>query len=108
MQQLQPLYVELAGENAYPCGVATRPRHALDQVAPDHIVTNADNRDTCARTLCSDRSAIAGSKHQVHVLGDEVGGERRKRLVCRERSIVRGDGGSVIPGPRHGWKPERV
>src|SRR6516225_2236169 len=30
------------------------------------------------------------------------------RLVCRERSILRGGGGSVIGGARHGWKPVRV
>jgi len=81
MQQLQPLYVDLAGENAYPRGVTTRARHALDKVAADHIVTYADDRGTCARTLRSDHNAIACSEDQVHVLRDEVGGERRKRLV---------------------------
>src|SRR5215217_5554074 len=27
------------------------------------------------------------------------------RLVCRERSIVRGDGGGVVNRPRRDWKP---
>ena len=30
------------------------------------------------------------------------------RLVCRDRSILSGDGGPVRGGPCHGWKLVRV
>lgn len=59
MEQLQPLYVQLAGKNADPSGVAARPSHALYEVTADHVIADPDDRDCRARPLCGDDGLIA-------------------------------------------------
>ena len=73
MQDFEPFYVQLRGEDAYPGRIATRSRHAGRKPAADHVVGHTDDGDGLCRTLRSSDRGIAEGDNEIDILCDRSG-----------------------------------
>src|SRR5713226_8976366 len=81
MQQLEALYVELAGKDADPGDVATGPGQAADKPAADHIVGDADDWEVWRDPLHRSDRRIAGRDDCGGLFRYEPAYQRRQTLI---------------------------
>jgi hypothetical protein len=72
MQDFEPLHVELGGENTHPGGVAAGSRQARRELAADHVVGHADDRDDLRRALRRSDGGVAEADDEIDILGDQL------------------------------------